>query len=169
MTQAVAVDWHREVAKCIDAAQRPIHFVGVGNTLRGDDAVGVKIASQLRRALRGAGALRVKVHPPDASPERLLSYIPATEGLVIFDAIEAGGQPGQVLCASLGSTQFGFFATHNIPLRIVPGVAERKDTAYVIGVEPESLELEEALTPKVRASANEIVAEIVRRVRATHG
>lgn len=169
MIQAEVGDWRREVAKCLRDAPRPIHFVGVGNTLRGDDAVGVEVASRLRRALRGSGVEGVKVHPPDSSPERLLSHIPRSEGLVIFDAIEAGVEPGHILCASLGSTQFGFFATHNVPLRIIPGVAERKDSVFVMGIEPERLEVGEGLSPKVKASAEALTAEIVRLVVGNHG
>ena len=169
LTQAESGDGRAEVAKCIEAVSRPIHYVGVGNPLRGDDGVGVQLALLLRQALRGRGVRRVKVHGPTSSPERTLSSVPRSEGLVIFDAIEARVEPGRILCASLGSTEFGFFATHNVPLRIIPGVSERKDGVFVIGIEPESLDVREGLSVRARESAEALVGELVRLVSASNG
>ena len=137
---------------------RPVHFLGVGNSLRRDDGVGIVVAASLRRALarrRSAGV----VHDQSGFPESELSRIPVGAGVVIFDAIEARVAPGSIACAPLGDTKYGFFVTHNVPLRLIPGIAGRKDV-FVIGIEPESVEFGEGLSPRVRSSADALVVDI---------
>ncbi len=158
--------WREDVARCIGRSARPIHFVGVGNELRRDDAAGLQVLSLLRRRLGGLPPLSVRLHRTSESPERVLSDIPANEGIVVFDAVQAKLGAGGIVCATLGDTRYGFFSTHNVPLRLIPGLAERKDTAFVIGIEPESLEVGEGLTLTVRRSVDSLIAEMVRQLRA---
>ena len=157
--------WKEGVALCIRLSARPIHFVGVGNTLRRDDAAGVQVVSSLGRRLGHALPPWVKLHTSEA-PERTLSGIPPGDGVVLFDAVRSKFAAGSVVCTTLDDTRYGFFATHNIPLRLIPGLAERQDTAYVIGIEPESIEVGEGLSPAVERSVDALVTEVMRLVRA---
>jgi hydrogenase maturation protease len=94
-------------------------------------------------------------------PERLLSNLASGEGrIVVFDAVEASAKPGEVLFCPMADTKFGFFGTHNIPLRLVPGVEERLNDFLLVGVQPGSLEVGMGLTEPVRESVNEIVAVV---------
>ncbi len=165
MGQASAGGWKAGVARCLERAGRPVHLVGVGNTLRSDDGVGIRVVSSLRRSFGSTPPNWVRLHS-DTPIERLARGIPAEDGVVLFDAVQTGAGPGEIVCAALGNTDYGFFATHNVPLRLIPGLAEREDSVYVIGIVPEYLELGEGLTPKVRRSADALVAEVVRQVRA---
>jgi hydrogenase maturation protease len=157
--------WKEEVAKCIGDSAKPINFVGVGNPLRTDDGAGLQAVSSLSRAFDGMAPPWVKIHSGVSSPERVLSKIPSTEGIIIFDAVQARLDPGGIVCATLGDTKYGFFATHNVPLKLVPGLAERKDSVFLFGIEPGSLEVGEGLTDKVRQSVHTLVAEVVKQVR----
>ena len=99
-------------------------------------------------------------------PELLLSRLSSSAGrIVIFDAIEAAKQPGAIVCSRLSDTKYGYFATHNIPLRLVPGLAERADDVYICGVQPESLEVGEGLSDVVSGSAAQIVKAVTDTVR----
>jgi len=158
-------DWQGGLARCIRLSARPTHFVGLGNPLRQDDAVGIQVVSSLGRRLGSERPPWVRLHPSEA-PERTLSSIPSEEGLVLFDAVRSNLAAGSVICATLRDTRYGFFATHNLPLRLIPGLAERQDTAYVIGIEPESIWVGEGLSPVVGRSADALVTEILRLVRA---
>ncbi len=164
MDQARVGDWRAGVARCLERSARPVHLIGVGNTFRRDDGVGIEVVSSVRRSLGHTPPRWVRLYP-DTPIERVTPRIPAEEGVILFDAVQAGLEAGRVVCATLGETDYGFFATHNVPLRLIPGLAERKDSVYMIGVVPESLELGEGLTPKVRRSAEALTAEVVRQVR----
>ena len=154
------------MALCIERSTRPIHFVGVGSVLRHDDAAGLKVVASIGRRLGATLPDWVKVHQKEP-PERTLSRIPAKEGVVVFDAVEANMEAGGIVCTTLADTKYGFFGTHNIPLKVIPGLAERPDTVYVIGIQPQSLEVGEGLSPVVRRSVKALVEEVVERVKAS--
>ena len=94
-------------------------------------------------------------------PESLLSRLDsANDRVLIFDAVASGGPPGQVILASLGNSRFGFFATHNVPMRVLPGLAANPSNVFVVGIEPESLEVGEELSDIARASADDLCAVV---------
>ena len=153
--------WQEGVRNFLHGAAFPIHLVGVGNPLRRDDGVGVFVAKALQARIAGVAKRSLIVHDGSGFPDVLLSRLPPDEGLVIFDAVEAGLGPGSIVCATIRDTRFGFFATHNVPLRLIPGISERMDGVLMVGIEPESLDVGEGLSRNVRASADKVVTEIL--------
>lgn len=132
--------------------------MGVGNELRTDDAAGLEIASSLRRRLGSAPAPGVKIYSSTPAPERLLSKLALAGGtIVVFDSVEASTSPGQVVFCPLADTKYGFFGTHNIPLKLVPGMDGRLGDVFLVGVQPASLEVGSGLSEIVRESIREIV------------
>ena len=85
---------------------------------------------------------------------------------MIIDAVEAQKKPGTIICARLSETKFGFFATHNVPLRLVPGVAENAADTYIVGIEPDSVGVGEGLSDIVKRSSMKLVEMIVSLVEA---
>lgn len=150
----------REWSRQLDDALRSdgvVHLVGVGNPVRGDDAAGIEVASRLRSRL-GRSPRGMKVHPDVPMPERLLSALASTtDRVVIFDAVEASLPPGSIVCRRLGDSKYGFFATHNVPLRLVPGLEQRLGDFYVVGIQPESLEVREEISDSVNAAIDDVV------------
>jgi hydrogenase maturation protease len=115
----------------------------------------------LRRRLRSASKRAVKIHGLSSNPERLISDLASKgERIVVIDAVEAQKEPGTIVCARLSDTKFGFFATHNVPLRLVPGVAENAADTYVVGIQPESVGVGEGLSEVVKESSAKLVALI---------
>jgi hydrogenase 3 maturation protease len=153
-------DWERAVQSWLGGAlEDKVHIMGVGNPIRQDDAVGLEIVSSLRRRLGSRPSPRFVIHPPSLMPERLLSGVAAKGGrLMIFDAVEANRQPGAIVCASLADTKFGFFATHNVPLRLIPEVAGNLERSFVVGVQPEWLDVGEELSAVVTEAKSRVVA-----------
>jgi len=144
---------------------RPVHLVGVGNELKSDDAAGLEVASSLRSRLGSSPAPGVRIHQGTSMPERLLSKLASGEGrVVVFDAVEASTRPGEVVFRSMADTKYGFFGTHNIPLKLVPGLEARLGDFFLVGVQPASLEVGVELSETVRESVNEIVAVIAEGV-----
>lgn len=137
--------------------------------MRSDDGVGLEVIRELRSALSSVPAPGVKVHPVSPMPERTISRL-ASEGgrMLIFDAVEAAKEPGDIVFCKLADTKYGFFATHNIPFRIVPGLAAMENDVYILGVQPESLEVGEHLSEPVCASVERIVTEFADLVEEGH-
>ncbi|HUI24186.1 MAG TPA: hydrogenase maturation protease [Nitrososphaerales archaeon] len=145
--------------------RNPVHLMGVGNELRTDDAVGLEIASSLRRKLGMTPAPGVKIYTSTPAPERLLSRLASARGrIVVFDAVEASATPGEVVFRCMADTQYGFFGTHNIPLRLVPGLEGRLGDVLLVGVQPATLEVGWGLSEAVSESVREIVSVVAEGV-----
>ena len=161
LTDSPGGEWRTRLSETIARRPVPLHLVGVGSELRKDDAAGLAIVSDLISMLGPAPAPDLKIHGVSSSPERLLSKLSSETGkIVIFDAVEASRDPGDVVFCSLSDTKYGFFATHNVPIRLVPGLAARERDIRLVGVQPGSLEVGEGLTEPVRKSVEQIVAVV---------
>jgi hydrogenase maturation protease len=157
-------DWRAQLRDTVADVGTAVHLVGVGNELRADDAVGLEIVSALRSRL-GPAKSGVEIHGCSPSPERLLARLALSKGrIVVFDAVEASADPGEVVFRPMGDTRYGFFGTHNIPLKLVPGLSERLSDVYLVGVQPASLEVGVGLSDAVRKSVNQIVAVVAEGV-----
>ena len=127
--------------------------VGVGNQMRGDDAVGLAVA----RRVAGRGLDGVTVVESDGEPATLLAAWEGAAAVVIVDAVSSGATPGTVLRfdAADGPVPAACFrhSTHLF------GVAEAIELArvlrklpprvIVIGVEGASWEPQEGMSPAV--------------------
>ena len=140
---------------------RLLHLLGVGNSIRRDDGVGLFIAAQLIKKYGTRPNKKTRIHPASNSLESLLSRLSETgDRVLLFDSVENKSEPGSIILAGLDDTRFGFFATHNIPLRLIPNITENMSNLHVLGVEPETVEIGEGLSDSVRKSALQIVSKI---------
>jgi hydrogenase maturation protease len=161
MNGGPAVGWEERLRKLIGDESSTVHLIGVGNPLRQDDSVGLYVIRLLRGRGRKLGR-HIVVHPPSTSPERELSRVDCTRNrVVLFDAVEANSSPGTVVFAGLGDSRYGYFATHNIPLRLLPNVSGNTANVYIAGVQPMEVGVGEGLSEVVREAAGKI-AEVVR-------
>jgi hydrogenase 3 maturation protease len=126
--------------QALTGAQR-IAVLGVGSDLRGDDAVGILVASDVERRL--AGLDRARVFLGHTAPENFTGAIRAfaPTHLVAIDAGALGKAPGEITV--LRETRIGgaSFCTHALPLDVMftylrealPGLE-----VVVVAIEPES-------------------------------
>jgi hydrogenase maturation protease len=165
MGSARVSGWRESLLDTIADGRSPVHLMGVGNELRADDAAGLEVASSLRRKLGTTPAPGVKIHASTPVPERLLSKLASGKGrIVVFDAVEASAEPGAVVFRSMADTKYGFFGTHNIPLKLVPGLEGRLCDVFLVGVQPASVEVGSGLSDAVRGSVREIVSVVAEGV-----
>ncbi|MGD0318474.1 MAG: hydrogenase maturation protease [Nitrososphaerales archaeon] len=157
-----------QLRECILGGSGTTHVFGIGNPIKQDDAVGLEVVSSLRRRLGPASRKTVRVHGLSSNPERMISDLASKgERIVIVDAVEAQKKPGTIVCARLSETKFGFFATHNVPIRLVPGVAENAADTYIVGIQPDSVGVGEGLSDVVKGSSMKLVAMIANLVEET--
>lgn len=130
---------HRLSQKLPDAH---IAFVGVGNELRGDDALGLKVANQLVERLAdyqvpasvslgraegttagGLGARKAKILVLSAgpAPEAYTSELRRFGAHQVFfiDAFDYGLEPGTISWIDEGQIDGASFSTHTMPLSLM--------------------------------------------------
>jgi hydrogenase maturation protease len=166
-------NWAHELDSCFHAvgSHKHITFIGTGNPIKCDDSVGLYIISKLYTKYGTAPRKFVKIaHATslEASFARLAQNGRAdvTDLAIIFDAIESNVPPGSIIFANLARTEYGFFATHNVPLKLVPSIANNIDNVFILGVQTETIGLGEELSSCVRHSAELIIDRISNLIEA---
>jgi len=154
-------DLSAQLKEFITRGEGTTHVLGVGNPIKQDDGVGIEVVSSLRRRLGFASRKGVKLHASSSNPEGLISNLASKgEKIMVIDAVEAQKDPGAIVCARLSETKFGFFATHNIPLKLIPGVAENAAEILLVGIQPDSVGVGEGLSDVVKKSSTRLVEMI---------
>lgn len=142
-----------ELKDLLERASRLL-FIGVGNVLKRDDGVGVVISKQIieRPAIK---SLTVEV-----SIENYIGKINSLEPreIVIVDCMELGHSPGTYRLVALDDVEDITFNTHNISLGRLGDFFLYP--TYVLGIQPESVEFGEYLSPPVQDAARRIVQVI---------
>lgn len=144
-------------------AMRRVVVLGIGNTILGDEGVGVHAAEALRQHYRLPAGVQV-VDGGTAGME-LLDTLADLDLLLVFDAVQAGHAAGRVVCL-VGAEVPVFFRSKLSPHQVsicdvlasleFAGHAPRE--LVLVGVEPECLELGLELTPRVAASVPTMLA-----------
>ena len=130
---------------------RRLLFIGVGNVLKSDDGVGVIISRQI---VERPGILSLTV---EVSIENYIGKINSREPeeIVIIDCMDLGSSPGTYRLMELKNVEDITFNTHNISLSKLGDFFHYP--TFVLGVQPQSVEFGEELSPSVMDSANRIV------------
>jgi len=122
-------------------------FLGLGNKDYGDDGFGVRLAERLIE--QGMADVIVA----GTVPERWIAQAGSYDHIVFVDAVEFGGEPGDVvfLDSSEMIARFPQISTHKISLGVLAQWAEGngRTRAWLLGVQPESLKTQQ-LSPALR-------------------
>jgi hydrogenase maturation protease len=139
-------------------------LIGVGNRFRRDDAAGLEVATRLR-ATHPPG---IRILDEEGEPGSLIRSFELMQEVLIIDAVGTGGRPGDL---------YRFDATHEpLPAETFRtsthalGVGDAIELARelgrlpkrlaVYGIEGESFEAGEGLSPPVEATVAALVAEL---------
>jgi hydrogenase maturation protease len=145
-------------------------FLGLGNDILGDDAVGLKVAREIRRRLSGAD--NMEVFETSEMGLSLLDFIVGFDDLILVDAVQTGGaSPGfvhewddgglQVL--SRGSPHFlGVGEVLALGRRLGLAVPQRVKVFAVEVQDP--FTVTESLTPALRQALPAIVEHVFRAI-----
>ena len=133
-------------------------IVGMGNTIRRDDAVGVYIAERVRGGAVSGG---VTVVNAEDVIENYVWQIAGgdAENVIIIDAVRSGAEAGSVLFGRLHEFDelIGNHSTHKLALRLSGRVIEERDKkAWLLGIEVLDTDYGTGLTDRVKKSADMI-------------
>ena len=145
-------------------------IIGVGNSFRGDDAVGLIVARRLREKL-GWNAETVELSGEGAE---LMSLWQKRQLVFVIDAISSGSTPGALHWINA--------TTERMPPDLIPvsshlfGLSEAVEVSramgllpgqlFVCGIEAASFGYGEALSPDVETAVGIAVERILREVEA---
>lgn len=137
--------------------------IGVGNRYRSDDGAGLEVA----RRLRGRAALEVR--ESEGEPVALLDVWDGAPAAIVIDAVSSGAAPGtihrldasvQPLPAEIG----GAPSTHAVGLgeaiELGRALGRLPSTLIVYGIEGETFNAGEALSPRVAAAIESLIEQV---------
>ena len=141
-------------------------LLGIGNTLNGDDGIGIYIAQRLNKYLKGAkkGSKKVIVIDCGTTPENYTSIIRkhSPDTLILVDAADMGLSPGSYRIIPPEKIEVMHFSTHNIPLSIfISYVSEFCGEVVLIGVQPDRMDVGTMLSSLVQKNGDRVAAIIM--------
>jgi hydrogenase 3 maturation protease len=136
---------------------------GVGNSIRGDDAVGPAVIEALRAEISDGNVLLLDC---ESTPENVLGelqdFSPAK--LILVDAVDMGKEPGSIAMVDIHSIKKQTMSTHKLPLNLFIDYLQNrmKFKLHFIGIQPKSTALNSEMSEECR-KAVPLVKELVKQ------
>lgn len=146
-------------------AESRIAIVGIGNTLRSDDAAGILAAHALMdsRVIRDDKTLLVMDagHAPENATSQLRRFEPNI--VLLIDAAEMGECPGTIRLIDMDEIEGMSASTHSLPLSMLANylVLELGCTVILLGIQPKSNDVGESTSHEVAGAVRDVVSTIV--------
>jgi hydrogenase 3 maturation protease len=147
--------------KWFEGADRVV-VAGIGNSIRRDDFVGVKIVQDMQGKVPNSVCLIECETVPETYMQEIVDFKPSH--VLLVDAAILGLKPGETrLVFPEQVTAFPAVTTHFLPLRIFCEYIKKMSGAKIafLLVEPETTEFGEGLTPAVKAIAEELAEKLI--------
>lgn len=152
-----------------------ITVIGIGQTLRGDDAVGVLAVRRWQETCpETSGDARVRIELEELPGLSLLDLISGTPIAILVDAVMGGGTPGRIHLLEISDLEsfgpgsdsaHGWGAAETLRLGILLNPASLPEKIILIGIEIASLGLGEQLSLPVEAAIEPVVTLLDEQVR----
>jgi hydrogenase 3 maturation protease len=150
-------DIKKELKRWLSGAVRVV-IAGIGNPIRMDDSVGVKIVQDLRGKVSDNVLLIECETVPESFIQRIIDFNPTR--VLLIDAAILGSKPGESRLTNPEQlTGYPAFSTHMLPLRIFCEYLAKTTRASIalLLIEPKQADFGEGLTSEIDASAQNIV------------
>lgn len=147
----------RDVLREWFSSANKVVVAGIGNPIRRDDFVGMKIIQDLKGKTPANVCLIECETVPESFIQDIVDFEPSH--VLLIDAAFLGLQPGEArLVFPEHVAAFPAVTTHVLPLRIFCEYIEKMTAAKIalLLIEPENTEFGEGLTSTVQATAEEI-------------
>ena len=145
-------------------------ILGIGNTLKLDDGAGVEVVRKLEilntKYETNSKFQILKYLDGGSAPENLTGEIKKSkpDTLVIVDAVDFKGQPGEVRVIPEERVSDAGFTTHNMSMRTYINFL-REDLpqlkVVIVGIQPKTVAFGEGLSPEVEKGVEEICTSFI--------
>lgn len=158
--------WRTSLNRLLDQQKNNrIAIVGIGNEMRGDDAVGMLVVHALEMHvinLKNLLILKGGYAPENAAGE-LRKFSPAL--VLLIDAADMGGEAGSIAFIPMERIDGISASTHSLPLSMLARylTLELNCEVALLGIQPGSVEMGEAVSAEVNQAVTFIVEEISMR------
>ena len=155
-------DVKKELKKWFSGAEKVV-IAGIGNPIRMDDFVGVKIVQDLRGKVSDKVYLIECETVPESFIQEIVDFKPTH--ILLIDAAILGLKPGESrLIKPEQLTDFPAFSTHMLPLRIFCEYLDKTAEAKIVLllIEPKKADFGEGLTSEVKVAAKEIANFLIK-------
>ncbi len=149
-------DFRKDLGAWLSDAKKVV-IAGIGNPIRMDDFVGIKIVQNLKEKVSDNTLLIECETVPESFIQQVIDFNP-THTLLI-DAAILGLKPGEAkLVKPEELTVFPTYSTHVLPLRVFCEYLSKmtKTKIALLLIEPKKADFGEGLTPEVTATAREV-------------
>ncbi len=142
-----------------------VAVLGIGNSLRSDDAAGVLVARGLARTRLARDFDSFLVieagHAPENATAELRRFAPQV--VILIDAAEMGQAPGTVGWIQLKEIDGLSASTHTMPLSMLSRylILELGCEVKILGIQPKSTEIGESVSREVLQAVEGIVSGLV--------
>lgn len=141
-----------------DIARGRIVVLGVGNALKGDDAVGPAVAEALREVFPD------RVFDGGQAPENFAAPVRRAhpDTILLVDAADFGGEPGEVRVASPEDVSGLMMGTHAPPLSVFMSILKEDTGAdvYLVAIQTASTKLGDTMCSDVLRAVAELVLDL---------
>ncbi len=152
-------------------------ILGIGNTLKSDDGVGVyvveKVGEQSAKAEKGLGRNKFTENRGRAitincgmTPENYTSVIRKhkPDRLILIDAADMGLSPGSYRIVPLEKMGMMCVSTHKMSLSLfISYVSEFCRDIVLVGIQPERMDFGETLSSVVRRGGDQVANHIIQK------
>lgn len=162
LTALTISDWQAKLSRLLLlSSKHKIVFIGVGHPLRGDDYVGSYVIKELIKRIERK-SLNVDFFDAEDNVESVITKATQTgpKHVIFVDSCEMNSQPGTIQLISVSETDYPFFTTHGIPLKLLSERLLPESEAWVLGIQPKQVEFSEKMSPEV-GEAGVLISEFV--------
>jgi hydrogenase 3 maturation protease len=152
-----------DLRKYFGTGDKRVVIVGVGNPIRGDDAVGPRIIELLESKPINNVLLLNTESVPEAFTGKVEQFNPTH--VLLVDAANFRGMPGETKLITGEQIGGQAISTHSLPLNIFISYIEKSlgISVILLGIQPMSINLGESMSEPVKKVAK-IVADTLHRI-----
>ncbi|ADG13222.1 hydrogenase maturation protease HycI [Methanocaldococcus infernus ME] len=133
-------------------------IIGLGNELRGDDALGVYVIKKLIGDREYKEYNNILIINAKTVPDFFLNIIREFKPshILFIDCVISNKAPGTIYLIDKDDIQEFIFSTHTLPLEVIVKYIGEKIEVKILGVEPKSLDFFK-MSEEVKRSGDKIV------------
>lgn len=141
-------------------------IITVGNTLRGDDAVGPYIGDTILNFLKLSlvSPDRIRIFNAGERPERALGEIEKLKAskVVIIDVANFGAKAGDIRLIDDKFIHDAALSTHRFPIKVIAKLIEDDFgiPVHFLGIQPKQTALGDKMSDEVKTAADQIIEVI---------